>query len=212
MKHFRLLIEMFGAPNGLCSSITESKHIKAVKEPYRRSSHFEALGQMLLTNQRIDKLAACRINLTARNMLDGPCLAPGIVPIIPMLPLPPHPRHDPDDDAVDGPRAVTSISLARTQGKSMFVVRSVILMVFFSRRVSPESDLALQIDQPDLLYHIRRFLFSQHNPDAPFPIRDQDILLSTIFNDKISVFHSATATYYAPSDHSSIYGMLKQCI
>ena len=60
MKHFRLLIEMFGAPNGLCSSITESKHIKAVKEPYRRSSHFEALGQMLLTNQRIDKLAACR--------------------------------------------------------------------------------------------------------------------------------------------------------
>jgi len=25
MKHFRLLIQMFGAPNGLCSSITESK-------------------------------------------------------------------------------------------------------------------------------------------------------------------------------------------
>ena len=44
VKHFRLLIQMFGAPNGLCSSITESKHIKAVKEPYRRSSHFEALG------------------------------------------------------------------------------------------------------------------------------------------------------------------------
>jgi hypothetical protein len=59
MKHFQLLIQMFGAPNGLCSSITESKHIKAVKEPYRQSSHFEALGQMLLTNQRLDKLAAC---------------------------------------------------------------------------------------------------------------------------------------------------------
>ena len=51
VKHFRLLIQMFGAPNGLCSSITESKCIKAVKEPYRRSSHFEVLGQILLTNQ-----------------------------------------------------------------------------------------------------------------------------------------------------------------
>ena len=51
MKHYRLLIQLFGALNGLCSSITESKHIKAVKEPWRRSSHFEALSQMLVTNQ-----------------------------------------------------------------------------------------------------------------------------------------------------------------
>jgi hypothetical protein len=122
VKHFRLLIQMFGAPNGLCSSITESKHIKAVKEPYRRSSHFEALGQMLLTNQRIDKLAACRINLAACSMLDGPCLAPGVIPIHPLLPLPPLPRHDPDDDAVDGPRVLASVSLARTRGKSMFLL------------------------------------------------------------------------------------------
>ena len=137
MKHFRLLIEMFGAPNGLCSSITESKHIKAVKEPYRRSSHFEALGQMLLTNQRIDKLAACRINFTTRNMLDGPCLAPNVVPIIPMPPLPPHP--DPDNNAVDGPRAVTAYHWQKLEVSRCSWVRSLILMVFFSRRVPPES-------------------------------------------------------------------------
>ncbi|KAG6839004.1 hypothetical protein C0991_006648 [Blastosporella zonata] len=35
MVHYRHLIQEFGAPNGLCSSITESKHIKAVKEPWR---------------------------------------------------------------------------------------------------------------------------------------------------------------------------------
>ena len=56
--HYRRLIQMFGAPNGLCSSITESKHIKAVKKPWRRSSRYQALGQMLLINQRMDKLAA----------------------------------------------------------------------------------------------------------------------------------------------------------
>jgi hypothetical protein len=32
--HYLQLIREFGAPNGLCSSITESKHIKAVKEPW----------------------------------------------------------------------------------------------------------------------------------------------------------------------------------
>ena len=118
VKHFRLLIQMFGAPNGLCSSITKSKHIKAVKEPYRRSSHFEALGQMLLTNQRIDKLVACRVHLTRSNLLVGPCLAPGVVPIIPLPPPGPPLLHDPDDEALDAPRAIASVSLAKTRGKS----------------------------------------------------------------------------------------------
>lgn len=63
--HYLWLIRAFGAPNGLCSSITESKHIKAVKEPWQRSSRYMALGQMLLTNQRLDKLAAARIDFTS---------------------------------------------------------------------------------------------------------------------------------------------------
>ncbi|KAI6013170.1 hypothetical protein BKA83DRAFT_4466263 [Pisolithus microcarpus] len=36
MKHYVELIRQFGAPNGLCSSMTENKHIRAVKKPYRR--------------------------------------------------------------------------------------------------------------------------------------------------------------------------------
>jgi hypothetical protein len=60
MVHYHSLIKLFGAPNGLCSSITESQHIQAVKEPWRRSNKFNALGQMLLTNQRLRKLEAAR--------------------------------------------------------------------------------------------------------------------------------------------------------
>jgi hypothetical protein len=71
LLHYFQLIRDFGAPNGLCSSITESKHIKAVKEPWRRSSRFNALSQMLLTNQRLDKLAAARVDFTQRGMLEG---------------------------------------------------------------------------------------------------------------------------------------------
>ena len=58
LSHYRFLIQQFGAPNELCSSITESWHITAVKKPWRHSNRNEPLGQMLLTNQRLDKLAA----------------------------------------------------------------------------------------------------------------------------------------------------------
>lgn len=71
LSHYPELIRLFGAPNGLCSSITESKHIKSVKEPWRRSNRCNALGQMLITNQRLDKLAAARINFESRGMLRG---------------------------------------------------------------------------------------------------------------------------------------------
>ena len=73
--HYHRLIRAFGAPNGLCSSITESKHIKAVKEPWRRSNRFEALSQMLLMNQWLDKLAASCVDFASRGMLKGSCLS-----------------------------------------------------------------------------------------------------------------------------------------
>jgi hypothetical protein len=74
LMHYASLIRAFGSPNGLCSSITESKHIRAVKKPWRRSNRYNALRQMLLTNQRIDKLAAARADFKARGMLQGTCL------------------------------------------------------------------------------------------------------------------------------------------
>ena len=67
--HYNELIRLFGAPNGLCSSITESKHMKAVKMPYWRSSHHKALGQMLLINQQLDKLTAMWIDFQMCGLL-----------------------------------------------------------------------------------------------------------------------------------------------
>jgi hypothetical protein len=75
MAHYLWLIRAFGAPNGLCSSITESMHIRAIKKPWRRSNRYKALGQMLLTNQRLDKLAAAHTDFIERGMLNGTCLS-----------------------------------------------------------------------------------------------------------------------------------------
>jgi hypothetical protein len=69
--HYCRQIEDFGAPGGLCSSIMESRHITAVKRPWRQSNRYNALGQMLVTNQRLDKLAAMQSDFIARGMLPG---------------------------------------------------------------------------------------------------------------------------------------------
>jgi hypothetical protein len=69
LMHYRRQIEDFGVPGGLCSSITESRHITAVKKPWRRSNRYNALGQMLATIQRLDKFAALRSNFAARGMI-----------------------------------------------------------------------------------------------------------------------------------------------
>lgn len=71
LVHYFALIRLFGAPNGLCSSITESKHIKAIKEPWRQSNHFEAIIQMMTTNAWLNKLSAMRTDFVSRGMLDG---------------------------------------------------------------------------------------------------------------------------------------------
>ena len=75
LTHYRHHIEKFGAPNGLSSSITKSKHITAVKKPWRQSSRYEALNQMLTINTRNDKLAAARNDFSSRGMLSGTCLS-----------------------------------------------------------------------------------------------------------------------------------------
>ena len=69
--HYMCLIQAFGAPNGLCSSITELKHIVAVKEPWHHSSQWNALKQMLTTNSHLDKPAATWVDFTSCSMLEG---------------------------------------------------------------------------------------------------------------------------------------------
>ena len=75
--HYLALIHVFGALNGLCSSITESKHIKAVKEPWRHSNHCGSDA----ADQSTSWQACCitrwlhQVRYVARNMLTeySPC-------------------------------------------------------------------------------------------------------------------------------------------
>ncbi|KAJ7862335.1 hypothetical protein B0H14DRAFT_3613333, partial [Mycena olivaceomarginata] len=155
--HYRPLIQMFGAPNGLCSSITESKHIKAVKRPYRRTNHNKPIGQILLVNQRLDKLNNARVDFTARGMMDG-------------------------SGAVEGPTCIGEVKLAKTYGD-------------------------VHMDQPRLHELIRRFLFDQLNPDAPLPGARIQLDQCPEFSERVFLYNSARAVFYAPSDVSGVGGM-----
>ena len=69
LTHYESLIWLFGAPNGVSTSITESKHIIAIKKPWRHSSKNNALGQILRTNLHLSQLAAARADFEACGML-----------------------------------------------------------------------------------------------------------------------------------------------
>ena len=71
MNHYLAMIRLFGAPNGVCSSITEVKHIKAVNEPWHHSNCDKPLKQMLFMNQRLDKLATARVDFMQQGMLSN---------------------------------------------------------------------------------------------------------------------------------------------
>ena len=114
MVHYRRHIENFGAPNGLCSSITESKHISVVKRPWRRSSRYNAIHQIMKTNQRTEKLSAARAAFTVRGMLGFPAWQPHTSHPIPS---------DNDEDqsgAADEGAIYNEVFLAQTHSMSKF--------------------------------------------------------------------------------------------
>ncbi|KAJ6626555.1 hypothetical protein B0H10DRAFT_2211156 [Mycena sp. CBHHK59/15] len=176
LTHYRYLIQEFGAPNGLCSSITESKHIKA----------------MLTINDRLDKLAAARVDFEDRGMLAGPTARP-------LAPAPaPDPTEDEDDDggASDQRDILGEVTLAITPVRG------------YPRK--PEV-LARHLDLPELVPLIRRFLYFQDNPE-------HDINNTPSLDDcpdaprSVNTFPSAVAKFYAPSDQSGVRGMLHERI
>jgi hypothetical protein len=72
--------------------------------------------------------------------------------------------------------------------------------------------LAAQTNLPLSVDLVRRFLFDQLHPNTPLSGDKVNIDICPVFNSTIHVFHSALATFYAPSDTSGIGGMHHQRI
>ncbi|KAJ7612392.1 hypothetical protein DFH06DRAFT_1345137 [Mycena polygramma] len=197
--HYLRSIRLFGSPNGLCSSITESKHIKAVKEPWRRSSKHNALIQMLRIVRRLDKMAALRAIFTIQGMMAGSTSSYAAMVLRGEAPHPPDAAADEDEDDVDnadlpGPKSLSSIELA-PRGYPAWL-----------------TPLAAHIQQPQLPELLRRFLYEQLHPDSDIDPHDVPLNDCPRFDGRINVYHSATARFYAPSDLCGAGGMHRERI
>ncbi|PPQ76696.1 hypothetical protein CVT24_010903 [Panaeolus cyanescens] len=232
LMHYLTSIPLFGSPNGLCSSITESKHIKAVKEPWRRSSRFNALPQMLRTIVRLEKLEALKKRFYQKGMLVGSTAGYTASQVlksespdtifddtqdsrVPLFqPFDGVTKFQDDDNehgqgiqeaqeadqhnvwdvAEDsGPRALSSISLSARRGE-------------YPRHLDA---LAKYIAEPELPRALLEFIYTRRHPKRAIP---DDLNARIAFTGKISVFHSAVARFYAPSDLCGAGGMYRQKI
>ncbi|KAF8184554.1 hypothetical protein K438DRAFT_2160896, partial [Mycena galopus ATCC 62051] len=203
LVHYLRSIQLFGSPNGLCSSITESKHIKAVKEPWCRSSRYNALIQMLRTNSRLDKLAAARIIFRQQGMMVGTALSYAAMMLRGEEAEAPHYLGNGDDDEDDdggdspGPKSLSSIELAVTHQRN------------YPRHLPA---LAAYINQPQFPDLLRRFLYQELHPESAVPAADIPLHLCPNFHGRIYVHHSAVARFYAPSDLCGTGGMHRERI
>ncbi|KAJ6603766.1 hypothetical protein B0H10DRAFT_2167219 [Mycena sp. CBHHK59/15] len=180
LPHYCYLIQEFGTPNGLCLSITESKHIKAVKELWRQSSQYKALSQMLTINDRLNKLAVACMDFVDRGMMAGPSTRP-LPPSAPAPPLVANEDEDDDGGASDKRKILGEVILAK-----------------IPMRQYPRNPIALaqHLNLPQLIPLIHCFLYLQadHNLDIPLthvPLDNCPDALSSV-----KVFPSATAKFY----------------
>ncbi|RXW12910.1 hypothetical protein EST38_g12944 [Candolleomyces aberdarensis] len=222
LSHYQTLIEDFGAPGGLCSSITKSRHITTLKKPWRHSNWYEALGQMLLTNQWLDKLAGAR----------GEFVRKGLLNPLRMLPLPAAETVRRGQVLHEVDREWEMVE----EGRTKFVEGNVTLARQHVRgKQYPKSirELAQHIHEPDLLELARRFLFDQLHPRPAHSDSGSDVdteddqdpgsqlrsAAADVHLDEcpsiagpVRVYHSAIATFYAPSDDSGLRGMRRERI
>ncbi|KAH9948897.1 hypothetical protein B0H21DRAFT_844257 [Amylocystis lapponica] len=185
LEHYIKNIRLFGSPNGICSSITESKHIRAVKEPWRRSSKNNPLLQILLTNQRLDKLAAARAYFTSYGMLRGSVLAYAlqIQPIQEDDTFLAQESRDEEDEVADAAAYTRSMAI-----------------------------LSDELSQPNLEELIRQFLYDQIFATNDTSSGDIHISECPVFSGRLSVYRSASATFYAPSELSGNGRMHREII
>ncbi|KAK1235839.1 hypothetical protein PQX77_000929 [Marasmius sp. AFHP31] len=217
LSHYPQLIAEFGSPNGLCSSITESKHISAVKEPWRRSSRNTPLAEMLVINNRMDKMQWAEANFRHRGMLTGPAThgtseefaaqadiysEETASSIARLATNPDWDEQDDDGGPIDGNGIWSRTRLAKK---------------YISRLPQSPLELEHQLRIKNFTFLIRCFLH-QRSLSSDYPVEELD--WGAIENElpvitsqtKIRIYPSAVSTFSAPSDLCGFGGMKRERI
>ncbi|KAF8257006.1 hypothetical protein EI94DRAFT_1774697 [Lactarius quietus] len=190
LSHYHFSIQLFGSPNGLCSSITESKHRVSVKDNWYRSNHNNALPQMTKSLLWWETLAALHCYFTSLGMLKGTTAAymAGVT--------------DGEDSQEDltPPDSGRSASGPDKDG----------IAVDEAGYPHNLQDLADFIQQPGLPFTLQQFLFLFDNPNSAIaPDTHSDL---PEFYGHVHVHHLALATFFASSDLCGVGGIHQEQI
>ncbi|KAI6155605.1 hypothetical protein BKA82DRAFT_4326734 [Pisolithus tinctorius] len=165
MKHYHHLICQFGVPNGL------------------------SLGQMLLINQRLNKLSAVHADFEERGMLNGTCLMHVLEAEEPTASY-----EEDSGNTVDTPMTINAHSILER------------------KRAKDVGSLAAELEMPQFPEILCRFLHGQLYPaDAHDP---QEIPFDEcpFYDGKLHIYNSTSLTFFAPSNLSGIYSMHREYI
>ncbi|KAJ3474465.1 hypothetical protein NLI96_g12442 [Meripilus lineatus] len=182
LSHYIPSIKLFGSPNGLCSSLTESKHIVTVKKPWRASSRHNPLKQILDTNVRMTKISAARIDFGHRGMLNGMILTiTRDISLIAIYLI--HQGQDDEDDVEgeDGPEVDVITRLAVKPVSSTLLAR-----------------LPQELNCPYFVELCRRFLFGQIYDDPDLDADLVELENCPMPDDHVRLFSSASSIFYCP--------------
>ncbi|TBU36868.1 hypothetical protein BD309DRAFT_995400 [Dichomitus squalens] len=203
LVHYVRAIQLFGSPNGLCSSITESKHITAVKRPWRRSSRREPLGQMLYTLTRLSKLAAIRADFAKRRMLRSDvyqhtrCSASLYAP--PDKEVLTEERFMHEADAMVAEEPYSSMSSVALSSRAAYTHKL--------------HNVVNDLNEPQLPEYLRQFfhdrLYSEYKLAVNLPL---DACPALPLDTHMAVYQSAQAIFYAPSEAAGRTGMHQEFI
>ncbi|KAH9005697.1 hypothetical protein EDB84DRAFT_1591342 [Lactarius hengduanensis] len=180
MNHYPDMIRLFGAPEWPLP----------VKEPWRRSNRNKPLKQILITNQRLDKLTAARINFTQRGMLDRLQLDAQLKVMERVREAFNEQRgkqnaEDPAD-VVNDSTILAHVELAKTSSHIPTLVQQFLYYQLLSSSSRPNADTS---DSETL--------------------RVQGLPIS---NKKVSLYTSASSIFFAPSDPCGVHGLRREQI
>ncbi|KAG1752172.1 hypothetical protein EDB19DRAFT_1903559 [Suillus lakei] len=191
------------SPDNTRAPITSSlSDFMAVKEPWRQLSRYKALSQMLVTNQRLDKLAAAHVDFKSHGMLNGTCLST-------MLQRLKHLRLNKDPAATNESNYDNDNLLVLPSNPDITILGD---NEEERKHAHTIPNLSTELSVPHLYTLLRRFLFKQANPDDQCAPSDIPLARCPQFDGKIEVFNSASSMFYAPSDRSGIGGMRQEHI
>ncbi|KAG1764945.1 hypothetical protein EDD22DRAFT_978916 [Suillus occidentalis] len=173
-------------PMDFAHQLPRAKHIKAVKELWRWSSKYKVLGQMLVTNQCLSKLAAACVDFESCGMLKGTCLSAELE----ALGMSDNPEVPNDEDPNDPPPNQFNAA-SYTETKCAHNVLA----------------LADKLHLPSLPTLICCFPYKQIRLDNTLDMYDIPLAACPRYKGKISVFNSVCSRFYVPSDLSRISDM-----